>query len=549
MKKNPTSSFRPPVGRKGPSELLPFSRARARNVRGVQRATSYRVQNHRPRNHNDVTPRQFGRYQVLQKLGQGTMSAVFLARDPFLSRLVAVKVMHPDLLLHKPLLDRFFAEAKAVSRLRSPHIVGVHDLGLEGRTPYLVMEFIDGQTLQKIMDQLQGEPMDPIVACALIVQVLDGLTVASEAGIVHRDLKPANLMVTQAGYLKLTDFGICHLKDHAMTATGQVLGPPRFMSPEQVRGLKPITFQSDLFSIGAVFYYLLSGKAPFAEENKAALFGQIVEEPHPPLSDFRPGLDRTLVRWVDTLLEKDPSRRGVGPTALALQIKKYLLKKKVADPVERIGRYVRDLSAAGFQTTSALSPEKVREWMGSLNLGNRPSRTARPKAAILIAGILLLGAALGGFYAFRTIFPLSRTVEEAPAIPLMKAEIQVSRPNVISPENNPIGAIEVPPSHERGKPPRASLGMPPEEMSAMPQKKDAPALLTIISIPPFAEVFVDGRSLGRTPLEGQVLSSGLHNLSIHSRFAPIKDTAVQLSEGPQTVRIVLTDDLSDRGAN
>jgi serine/threonine-protein kinase len=231
--------------------------------------------------------------------------------------LVAVKVLHPDLMLHKPVLTRFFKEAKAVSRQASPNIVGVFDVGVQGRMPYLVMEFIDGQTLQKLMYQLQGDPMDPIVACALLVQILDGLSVASGAGIVHRDLKPDNLMLTQAGYVKLTDFGICHVKDYAMTATGEILGSPRFMSPEQVQGVKPITPQSDMFSVGAVFYYLLSGRPPFTEENKAALFRQIVEEPHPPLSDVRPGLDRTLIRWVDTLLDKDPARRGEGPAELS----------------------------------------------------------------------------------------------------------------------------------------------------------------------------------------------------------------------------------------
>ena len=548
MKKTPTSSIRPPVGRRGQAELLPFSRARARNVRGVLRATPNRVQDHSPKNRNAVTPRQFGRYQVLHPLGQGTMSAVFLAKDPYLSRLVAVKVLHPDLMLYNAVLERFFKEAKTVSRLPSPHIVGVYDLGMEGRTPYLVMEYIDGQTLQKVMDHLQGKPLDPIVACALLVQVLDGLSVASEAGIVHRDLKPENLMLTQKGYVKLTDFGICHVKDHAMTATGEVFGPPRFMSPEQVLGLKPITPQSDLFTVGVVFYYLLSGKAPFAEENKAALFRQIVEEPHPPLSEVRPGLDRTLIRWVDTLLEKDPSRRGEGPAALSLQLKKYLLKKKVAAPVDRIGRYVRELNAAGFKTTSALPAEQVREWMGSLNLKTRPGRTTKRKVAILIAGILLVGAALGGFSALRTIFPPKMPVE-IPAIPIKKSEVQVSRSNVISSTSTTIGAIEVQHPHEKEKPAHISLSPPSEELSMTPSNKDAPAILTIISIPPFADISVDGHPLGRTPLESTPLSPGLHHFSFRSRFAPVKDTAVHLIAGPQTVRIVLAGDLSDEGAD
>ena len=236
--------------------LLPLGLAQLPEIRRVCKARTARVPLARPRDSQPLMQSQYGRYQVIQKLGQGAMSSVFLARDPFLSRLVAVKVLHPDLLFQKSVLARFFKEAKTVSRIHSPNVVNIFDFGMEGKAPYLVMEFIDGQTLQKVMDQLQGEPMDPIVACAMMAQVVEGLGAASEWGIVHRDLKPENLMLTQKGHLKVTDFGICHLKDHTMTVTGQMLGSPRFMSPEQVDGIKPLSIQSDLFSLGGVFYYL-----------------------------------------------------------------------------------------------------------------------------------------------------------------------------------------------------------------------------------------------------------------------------------------------------
>ena len=202
------------------------------------------------------------------------MSSVFLARDPFLSRLVAVKVLHPDLLFQEAVLARFFKEAKTVSRIR-PHVVSIFDFGIEDKAPYLVLEFIDGQTVQKVMDQLRGEPMDPIVACAMMAQIVEGLGAASEWGVVHRDLKPENLMLTQKGQVKITDFGICHLKGHTMTVTGQMLGSPRFMSPEQVDGIKPLSIQSDLFSLGGVFYYLLAGVPPFQGDTLPDLYRQI----------------------------------------------------------------------------------------------------------------------------------------------------------------------------------------------------------------------------------------------------------------------------------
>ncbi len=474
------------------------------------------------------------------------MSAVYLARDPFLSRLVAVKVLHPDLLFQKNVLERFFKEAKTVSRIHSPNVVSIFDFGLEGKTPYLVLEFIDGQTLQKVVDQLQGEPMDPIVAGAMMAQVVEGLGAASEWGIVHRDLKPENLMLTQKGHLKVTDFGICHLKDHTMTVTGQVLGSPRFMSPEQVQGIKPLTVQSDLFSVGAVFYYLLAGVPPFMAETIPDLYRQIVSEPHTPLSELKPGLDRSLTRLVDTLLEKDPAKRGQGPSAISLQLKKFLLKKKVIAPVDRIAEYVRELNAAGFQTTSNLDPEQVRQWMGSLDLRKRPVHNSmRRKVGIAVTSFLVLGLGAGMTYF------LTQHGKRGRSMPVPQASGPKESPLAPQPESAASTELAELPKPIIPKPEMESTPVIVHSADTFSKSETSKAdgsdsletrgqaTLTIQSVPPFAEVLLDGNLLGRTPLENKPIPAGKYRLTLRSKFGPGVDTLIQIKPGPQTFKFVL----------
>lgn len=482
--------------------------------------------------------RRFGRYEVLHKLGQGAMSAVYLARDPMLSRLAAIKVLHPDLLYQPAVLARFFKEAKAVSRINCPYVVQVLDIGMEGRVPFMVLEFIDGHTLQKVMDQLGGEPIPADVAASMMLQVAEGLCSTAALGIVHRDLKPDNLMLGRRGMVKVTDFGICHLKDHTMTATGQILGSPRFMSPEQVKGLKPLTAQSDLFSFGAVFYFLLTGVPPFQADTQPDLYRQITEGRHIPIQEMKPGLDRNLGRLVDSLLEKDPSKRGQGPAQVALALRKYLHRRKVLDPVDRVSEYIQELTDSDVHTTSNLTPEQVKMWLGSIDL-RKPDRripvwkfvTASAGAA-LAAGLAIIG----------TIHWQSRA--KAPSmVPGQQESIRaaVSGPTstvTSSPareEKSEAGVLSGPGQSEvTDRPPATSK--PDGHVNAL---EIPPAILTIQSSPPFAEVRIDGEDLGRTPLEGKPIPAGLHRLSLKSRVGRTLDTSITLNEGPQTLKFVL----------
>jgi serine/threonine-protein kinase len=220
-----------------------------------------------------------GRYRLDAILGRGSMGEVFRAHDPDLERTVAIKTIRLDSPEVGDDIDEFIArfqnEARLAGRLSHPNIVTVYDYGEEKGLYYLVMEFVEGQTLKKL---LAGGPLPAGESAAIVQQACDGLGAAHDAGVVHRDIKPGNLMLDgSTGLVKVMDFGIARLDVGDMTQAGQVIGTPRYMSPEQIAG-KPLDARSDLFSMGAVYYEALTRRQLFDGSNMAAITHQIVNE-------------------------------------------------------------------------------------------------------------------------------------------------------------------------------------------------------------------------------------------------------------------------------
>ncbi len=498
-----------------------------------------------------------GRYRIICPLGDGKMGAVYLARDPILSRLVAVKVLHAHRLLQEEAVHRFLQEAKVVARSKSPHIVQVHDLGQVGKAPYLVMEFIDGRSLDKLMEFLDGKPLPPVVAASLVCQAAEGIAMAAEAGIVHRDLKPANLMISEQGYLKITDFGLCHLSDHTLTRTGQVMGSPRFMSPEQIQGLKPITPQADLFSLGAVLYYGLSGQVPFQAETPLDLFRQITQEPHPPLEHYVQGLDPFLIRLVDTLLQKDPAKRGQGPRWLRFQLKRFLFHKRVIDPAERVAAFTRDLSAQGFQTTSALKDSVLKQLEGSLDLEKRPSRFQwNGRRLPWAVAVLVLAAGTGVASLFMSKNNHAGQNRSRPPLPEKGRGVPQESSQVLPPASD----VNVSPIPRPIPMPQGSVEKNSPVITnsisetSKPESRDTIALngstlITVQSAPPFAEVFLDGKLLGRTPLERQPFPPGKYRLEVRPKLGSGVDTVIQVNPGIQSFKFVLMENPESEGSD
>jgi tRNA A-37 threonylcarbamoyl transferase component Bud32/tetratricopeptide (TPR) repeat protein len=238
-----------------------------------------------------------GKYEVEKVLGRGGMGTVYQARDPVIHRTVALKTMTPEIAETPELKARFLREAQAAGGLRHQNIVTVYDLGEDRGQPYIAMEFIEGQDLEKIIQSRQ--PMSVEWKIDVLRQVCEGLAYAHRAGIVHRDVKPGNIRVTSEGEVKIMDFGIAHLQSSKMTKNGLVLGTVHYMAPEQVEGQK-IDQRADIFSVGAIAYELLAFRRPFDGDSLTQVMFHIMRaEPDfqaLPRTDYSPGLEAIVAR-------------------------------------------------------------------------------------------------------------------------------------------------------------------------------------------------------------------------------------------------------------
>jgi serine/threonine-protein kinase len=273
----------------------------------------------------DVKPT-LGRYEVIRELGKGAMGTVFLGRDPKINRQVAIKTLRfddEDLSPEdrKALQDRFFREAESAGRLTHPNIVNIFDAGEDQDINYIAMELLDGADMKPWCAKGHLHPIRDVVDC--VMKVADALDYAHTQNVVHRDIKPANLMVLKNGAIKVTDFGIARITDQSRTATGTVLGTPSYMSPEQLAG-KKVDGRSDIFSLGACLYELLTAEKPFVGDSVATLIYQITNEPHRPPREINPAIPEAVAAVINRALEKDPARRYQKAGEMAADLRKAL---------------------------------------------------------------------------------------------------------------------------------------------------------------------------------------------------------------------------------
>jgi serine/threonine-protein kinase len=263
-----------------------------------------------------------GRYEILGELGRGAMGVVYQARDPQLDRRVALKVMLPPPELDGTALqqrrERFQREGRAAAKLTHPNIVTLHDVGEDQGHAFLVMEYLEGQTLDQLLQARGSLPLDQVVTIA--EQVAHALDYAHRSSIVHRDVKPANIFLTSDGVVKVTDFGIARLTGETFTRVGQAIGTPSYMSPEQVAGLK-VDGRSDLFSLGAVLYELITGDKAFPGDTLSTINYRILNEDPVPLRRLNPAYPAALDSCLKKALAKDPARRYARTTDLARDLR------------------------------------------------------------------------------------------------------------------------------------------------------------------------------------------------------------------------------------
>jgi len=260
------------------------------------------------------TPTKIGRYEILSELGRGAMGIVYRAKDPAMDRVVALKTII-SVALASPqgseFRDRFYREARTAGALTHPGIVAVFDVGEHEGMPFLVMEFVDGRTLADAIKAGQCMSVDRV--CEFGGQIADAMAYAHQRGVVHRDIKPANILLTSiessgAERPKITDFGVAKLTEGQATLTGQMLGTPAFMPPEQFTGA-PIDGRSDIFSLGVVLYWMATGERPFPGESITAVSYKVVHTDPIPPRKLNPSLPPKLENIILRCLEKNPSER------------------------------------------------------------------------------------------------------------------------------------------------------------------------------------------------------------------------------------------------
>ena len=265
-----------------------------------------------------------GRYEVHRRLARGGMAEVFLARDQALDRPVAVKILFPEYATDPAFVERFRREAQAAANLSHPNIVGVYDWGSESGTYYIVMEYVEGQSLAEVVRD--AGPLHPRRAAEIIFEVAGALGFAHQRGVVHRDVKPGNVLISTSGTSKVTDFGIARaLSSPAddLTQAGSVMGTATYFSPEQAQGF-PVDARSDLYSLGVVLYEILCGRPPFVGDSPVAIAYKHVQEWPPRPSQFVTGVPAGLESVILKLLAKKPEQRYRSADDLRADLRRFL---------------------------------------------------------------------------------------------------------------------------------------------------------------------------------------------------------------------------------
>lgn len=331
----------------------------------------------------------YGRYEIIEELGRGTMGVVYKAHDPQIDRLVALKVLREDRVVSQDFVLRFLREAKAIGRISHPNIVTVYDVGQDHGTIYIAMEYLEGRPLN---DVIKGRTIAVDEAVGMCMQVAEALDYAHRRGITHRDIKPSNIILTPENRIKLTDFGIARIEDPEaaqQTQAGDILGTPVYMAPEQVLGQKA-DGRTDLYALGVIAYEMVAGRRPFGGGNIAAIFQSITnaapDDPMP-LGGFD---NRDLADLILKSLSKKPDDRFQSGEEMARALGACL-------------------KSAAFPFPDADAQPKKR-------------RSRKSNGVWIVVGGLLLAVGVAGFLMWQPSTPVPptppATETPAPTVPL-----------------------------------------------------------------------------------------------------------------------------------
>ena len=451
------------------------------------------------------------RYQLLETIQEGMVAITYKANDRVLDRPVLLKVLHPRLATDSDLVQRFRREALLQARLKHPGIVTVYDFGTDDDF-YIASEFIEGRTLEKLLKD-KGR-LTPVELTPIVQAVARALAYAHSQGVVHRDLKPANIMLSNSGDVKLTDFGLACARDFGgLTQEGCVIGTPSYMSPEQARGLK-VDAATDIFALGIVVYQALSGTNPFAASNYADALSLVLNHEPRPLTELVPGLPAALSEFVGQMLAKSAAERPNSTDDL-----------------------VRLLAAPGGQTdASSLKPQassfRLRAWGFSL-----------AACGLLIAAVVVPIALTQARHGSGRI----QGITEKGETPKGKWTSQDSE---LRHFHFPL--LHVADTGRNGNPASSTRILESSTPGPLPRDSSNPRPLSPtecrlrITVTPWADVAIDGRSLGTTPLATEpAVAPGRHVITLRNPYYPEVSRTVTLNQPACTLAFNLDHEVAE----
>jgi serine/threonine-protein kinase len=488
----------------------------------------------------DLSPGQLfdGRYEIQGPLGRGGMGMVYRARDKTLDETVAIKVLRPDFAQDPTMAARFRSEIKLARKVRHRNVCAIHDYGEEKGLLYISMELVEGVDLKRVLRERGALPFEE--AFDVSIQVAEGLQAVHDAGIIHRDLKTPNIMVDPQKKARLMDFGIAKRQEGggASTATGQVLGTPEYMSPEQARGQR-VDFRSDVYALGVVIYEIFTGNVPFRGETPISTILKHLHDP-PPIDTARvPDALRPVLRRA---LAKDPESRYSSAAVLA-----DALREARAGSRRQQEMPTAMLQAPTLAHPGMAAPKRSRAWaigaavavpaaLGlALRLGTGGTAGAPTKAPPSPAP-----SASPSPLITPTPTPAPAPTPAAVITPLFTTAAAAPRrpPATPNPTEKPLPATR--PSVEAATPTPAAASAP----SPAPNRAAEPGQLQI-AVRPWAEVVVDGRVMGTTPLDKITLEAGSHLIALrHPAYEELRRSIV-VPPG-ETIKLVV--DLAKEGS-
>lgn len=357
-----------------------------------------------------------GRYELMEKIGDGGMAVVYKAKDKLLNRFIAVKILRPEFTKDASFVENFKRESQAAAGLSHPNIVGVYDVGKEGNINYIVMELVEGRTLNELI--AEQAPMDYRTVIDIAKQVASALKLAHKNKIIHRDVKPHNIMVTSDGVVKLADFGIAKaVNDATLSTNSKVIGSVHYFSPEQARG-NYVDERSDLYSLGIVMYEMLTGRVPFEGENPVSIALKHINEEIVSPSEFVSGIPPALERAVLKATNKFQTNRFNSAEELIEELDNIEFVTKV------VGHSIFNEASAAVEKSKSREVEEEVEDSGKGSKKKRKKTPAEKKKRRIILGVVLLLlvlAGVGGAYA-KGLFSSTATVPDLSDMSMKQAE-------------------------------------------------------------------------------------------------------------------------------